>query len=108
MTIEVSFALVLSVISVVFSIFFSHKSSKKSDTKEIEERVARETKTDMKLDEITRNTSEIKDDLRSVKTDVKEQAAQVVLIKASVERAHSRIDTISNTLNIKTGGKEDV
>ena len=50
MTIEI--ALLISIVSVAFSIFFGLKNSRKSDEKDIADRIARDTRTDMKLDEI--------------------------------------------------------
>lgn len=44
MTIEISTAIIISVVSVAFSIFFGLKNNKRSDTKDIEERVKQNTK----------------------------------------------------------------
>ena len=59
MTIEV--ALLVSVVSVAFSIFFGIKNSKKSDSEEIAQRIARDTRVDMKLDEISKDVKEVKE-----------------------------------------------
>ena len=81
MTIEISTAIIISVVSVAFSIFFGLKNNKRSDTKDIEERVKQNTKINMKLD----NISSLSEDIKSVKS------------------AHRRIDTLENRMN---GGEE--
>ena len=48
MTIDVSAAIVISVLSLAFSVFMGVKNNKRSDTKDIEERVKDNTKINMK------------------------------------------------------------
>ena len=57
----IEITLLISVISVSFSVFFGLKNSKKSDEKDIAERIARDTRTDMKLDEISKDVKEVKE-----------------------------------------------
>ena len=60
MTIQVSAAIIISVLSLSFSVFMGLKSDKRTDTKDIEERVKENTRINMKMDAISNNTTEIK------------------------------------------------
>ena len=91
--------LLISAISVSCAIYFSSKNSKKTDVKEIEQRVAERTETNMKLDEINRNTQDIKYDVTAVKKDVQKHSEKIIEIDSSVKQAHHRLDTIENRLN---------
>lgn len=90
MSIEI--ALVISIVSVSFSIFFGLKNSKKSDAKDIEDRVARDTKTDMKLDEISKDVKEVKETVRTIQNDVKDHEGRIAKLEASYTRLHERVD----------------
>ena len=98
--------LVISGMSVACAIYFSHKNSKKTDVKEIEQRVAERTETNLKLDEINRNTQEIRYDVTSVKKDVQKHGEKIVEIEASAKQAHHRLDTLENRLNRKDDDNE--
>lgn len=90
MTIEI--ALLISIVSVAFSVFFGLKNSKKSDTKDIAEKVARDTKLDMKLDEIGNDVKEVKETVRTIQGDVKNHEGRIVKLEASYARLHERVD----------------
>lgn len=90
MTVEV--ALIISTVSVAFSIYFGLKNSKRTDVKDIEERAATNTKMNMKLDEINRNTTDIKYDITAIKKDVQRHSEKLVEVESSTKQAHHRID----------------
>lgn len=90
--INVEIALVLSFLSVAFSVFFGMKNNKRSDTKEVEQRVAEMTRLEVKLDNISRDLSGIKDDLRMQRTDIKTLSERLAKAEASAAQAHKRID----------------
>lgn len=99
MTIEV--ALVISIVSVAFSVFFGLKNNKRSDTKEIESRIAWETKVTMNLDSINRNMEEIKDLIRGVQNDVKDHEGRIVKLEASYKAEHKRLDEVFSMVGLK-------
>ena len=68
MTIEISTAIIISVLSLGFSVFMGMKNSKRTDKKDIEERVRENTRINMKLDNINSTTQDIKSELSSVRT----------------------------------------
>lgn len=105
MTIEI--ALLISLVSVSFSIFFGLKNSKKSDVKDIEARVARDTKTDMKLDEISKDVKEVKETVRNIQNDVKDHEGRIVKLEASYKAEHRRLDEISGMVKLETRDNDE-
>jgi len=92
MTVEV--ALLVSIVSVCFSAFFGLKSNRRADTSEIEQRIAENTKLNMKLDEIARSVNELKDEMRLQKAAVQELAERMARVEASAKQAHHRMDRL--------------
>ena len=105
MTIEV--ALLVSVVSVAFSIFFGIKNSKKSDGEEIAQRIARDTRVDMKLDEISKDVKEVKDTVRSIQNDVKDHEGRITKLEASYKAEHKRLDELFGMVELRREVKED-
>ena len=99
MTIEV--ALLISLVSVAFSIFFGLKNSKKSDEKDIAERIARDTRTDMKLDEISKDVKDVKETVRNIQNDVKDHEGRIVKLEASYKAEHKRLDDIFGMVELR-------
>ena len=99
MTIEI--ALLISIVSVAFSVFFGLKNNRRTDEKDIAERIARDTRTDMKLDEISKDVKEVKDTVRSIQSDVKDHEGRIVKIEASLKAEHKRLDEIFHMAKIK-------
>ena len=104
MTIEI--ALLISIISVSFSIFFGLKNSKKSDQKEIADRIARDTRTDMKLDEISSNVRDVKETVKNIQNDIKDHEGRIVKLESSYKAEHKRLDEIFGMVEIKREVKE--
>ena len=69
---EISISVIISAISLAFAIYMGLKNNKKASEKEISDRIARETRTDMKLDEIGNNVKEIKETVRTIQEDMKD------------------------------------
>ncbi|MEE0980341.1 MAG: hypothetical protein U0K91_01555 [Acutalibacteraceae bacterium] len=105
MTIEI--ALLISIVSVSFSVFFGLKNSKKSDVKDIEARVARDTKTDMKLDEISKDVKEVKETVRNIQNDVKDHEGRIVKLEASYKAEHKRLDEVFSFVELRGKGHEN-
>lgn len=105
MTVEV--ALIVSIVSVSFSIFFGLKNSKKSDVKDIEARVARDTKTDMKLDEISKDVKEVKDTVRNIQNDIKDHEGRIVKLESSYKAERKRLDELFAMIELKRDFNEN-
>ena len=99
-------AIIISIISVVFSVFFGFfsltfnaKNDKRSDRTELEERVKENTRINMKLDAISSNTTEIKNEVTEMRRELNSHDNRIVKVEESVKSAHHRIDGIETRLN---------
>lgn len=92
-------AVIVSVISVAAMIYFNSKNSKHTDVKDIERQVAQRTEMNMKLDEINRNTTDIKYDVSAVKKDIQAHGERLIKVEESAKSAHHRLDSIEQRLN---------
>lgn len=99
MAIEV--ALLVSIVSVAFSIFFGIKNSKKSDREDIAQRIARDTRVDMKLDEISKDVKEVKDTVKNIQNDVKDHEGRITKLEASYKAEHKRLDELFGMVELK-------
>ena len=105
MTIELSTAIIISVLSLGFSVYIGLKNSKRTDTKDIEERVKENTRINMKLDTILDTINEMKSERSEI--ELAEHEQKLTKVEASTASAHHRLDGIEERLNIKeNGGKE--
>lgn len=90
------------------SIYSNYKNSKHTDNTDVDEKIkeakreAAEMATiNVKLDEIGKDTKDIKYDITSVKETQQSQEKDIVKIDQSCRSAHHRIDYIENKLNIQ-------
>ena len=98
-TIQVSAAIIISVLSLSFSVFMGLKSDKRTDTKDIEERVKENTRINMKLDAISNNTTEIKNEVLEMRKEINSHDGRIVKVEESVKSAHHRLDGLEERLN---------
>ena len=91
----------ISFVSVAFAIFFGLKNNRRSDEKEIAERIARDTKTDMKLDAIANDVKEVKETVKSIQSDVKDHEGRIVKLEASYKAEHKRLDELFGMVDFK-------
>jgi peptidoglycan hydrolase CwlO-like protein len=101
MTIEIStaIAIIISVLSLGFSVFMGLKSNKRTDAKDIEERVKENTRINMKLDAISNNTTEIKNEVSEMRKEINSHDSRIIKVEESAKQAHHRLDTIEERLN---------
>lgn len=92
--------IVLAALSLSLSTYVAVRNNRKADDKDIADKVARDTRIDLKLEEITNYVKEIRDDNSELKRQFAEMNRQLVIVEQSVKSAHHRIDRIE--------GKEDV
>ena len=98
-TIQVSAAIIISVLSLSFSVFMGLKSDKRTDTKDIEERVKENTRINMKLYAISNNTTEIKNEVSEMRKEINSHDGRIVKVEESVKSAHHRLDGLEERLN---------
>lgn len=94
-------SIVISIVSVGFAIFFGLKNNRRSDEKEIAERIARDTRTDMKLDSIATDVKEVKETVKSIQSDVKDHEGRIVKLEASYKAEHKRLDELFGMVDFK-------
>lgn len=94
-------AVIISIISVAFSVFFglftlglNLKNNKKSDNAELTERVKENTRINMKLDTISSNTTEIKNEVTEMRKELNSHDNRIVKVEESAKQAHHRIDEL--------------
>ena len=104
-------AVIISIVSVAFSAFFglftlafNLKNNKKSDNSELTERVRENTKINIKLDTISSNTTEIKNEVLEMRKEINSHDNRIVKVEESVKSAHHRIDGLETRIN---SDKED-
>ena len=91
---SIELALLISIISVSFSVFFGLKNNRKSDEKDIADRIARDTRTDMKLDEISSNVRDVKETVKNIQNDIKDHEGRIVKLESSYKAEHKRLDEL--------------
>lgn len=94
MAIEVSTAIVISVISLLFSIYMGIRGNKRTDTKDIEERTKEHTELTVKLDYISKSTNDIKEEISSLVRKVDAHGDRLTKVEESLVTAWKRIDEI--------------
>lgn len=86
--------IVIAALSLSLSAYVALRNNRKSDDKDIAERVARDTRIDLKLEEITNYVKEIRDDNSEQKKQLADLNREMVIVQQSVKSAHHRIDRI--------------
>ena len=99
-------AIIISIISVTFSIFFgiislvlNIKNNRRADNSDLEDRVRENTRINMKLDAISSNTKEIKDEVVEMRKELNSHDNRIIKVEESVKSAHHRIDGLEARLN---------
>lgn len=99
-------AIIISIISVTFSIFFgivslvlNLKNNRRTDNSDLEDRVRENTRINMKLDTISSNTKEIKDEVVEMRKELNSHDNRIIKVEESVKSLHHRVDEMEAQLN---------
>lgn len=99
-------AIIISIISVTFSIFFgiislvlNIKNNRRTDNSDLEDRVRENTRINMKLDTISNNTKEIKDEVVEMRKELNSHDSRIIKVEESVKSLHHRVDEMATRLN---------
>lgn len=99
-------AIIISIISVTFSIFFgivslvlNIKNNRRTDNSDLEDRVRENTRINMKLDAISSNTKDIKDEVVEMRKELNSHDNRIIKVEESVKSLHHRIDGMETRLN---------
>ena len=94
-------AICISFVSLCFAVWIGLRGDKRTDTKDIEERAKENAKINFKLDEISGTTRDIKQDISSVRDDIKTHNDRLIKVEESAKQAHHRINALEERLNGK-------
>lgn len=99
-------AIIISIISVTFSIFFgivslvlNLKNNRRTDNSDLEDRVRENTRINMKLDTISSNTKEIKDEVVEMRKELNSHDNRIIKVEESVKSLHHHVDEMEARLN---------
>lgn len=99
-------AIIISIISVTFSIFFgvvslvlNIKNNRRTDNSDLEDRVRENTRINMKLDTISSNTKDIKDEVVEMRKELNSHDNRIIKVEESVKSLHHRVDEMATRLN---------
>ena len=92
MTIEVT--ILLSAISVSIALYFGIKNNRRSQKKEDKEEASQDAIVITKLESIEKGVDDIKEELKGVKADVKDDHDRIIRLEESSKQAHKRIDSL--------------
>lgn len=99
-------AIIISIISVTFSIFFgivslvlNIKNNRRTDNSDLEDRVRENTRINMKLDAISSNTKDIKDEVVEMRKELNSHDNRIIKVEESVKSLYHRVDEMATRLN---------
>lgn len=99
-------AIIISIISVTFSIFFgivslvlNIKNNRRTNNSDLEDRVRENTRINMKLDAISSNTKDIKDEVVEMRKELNSHDNRIIKVEESVKSLHHRVDEMATRLN---------
>ena len=92
MTVEI--ALLISIISVAFSVYQGIANLKRNQATDAKRESGELTTVIVKLENIGKDTSEIKADIKGVKSDVKKNTEQIIRLDESLKSAWKRINQL--------------
>ena len=99
-------AIIISIISVTFSIFFgvvslvlNIKNNRRTDNSDLEDRVRENTRINMKLDAISSNTKDIKDEVVKMRKELNSHDNRIIKVEESVKSLNHRRDGMEARLN---------
>ena len=91
--------IVIAALSLSLSTYVALRNNRKSDDKDIADKVARDTRIDLKLEEISNYVKDIRDDNSELKRQLAELNRQLIIVEQSTKSAHKRIDAIQEREN---------
>lgn len=110
MTVEITLAVIVSMLSLSFSVYMGLKNSRKTDEKDLAKRVERDTEVKMTLNEIRDDVKEVKETVKSIQNDVKDHEGRIAKLEGSLLAMHKRLDELKKYFKIngvpRTEGEE--
>ena len=98
---SIELTVLISAVSVAFAVYFGIKSTRRADTKDIEEQTKNRAELNMKLDFISKQTNEIKEQISSLVKEVQNHGVKIAELEQSTRSAHHGLDTLERRINEK-------
>lgn len=92
----VEVALIISILSVFFAIFFGALNMRRNQKADDRREQSDMTTVIVKLESINADTNEIKNDIKSLKSDVRHNSENIIRIDESLKSAWKRINELAN------------
>lgn len=88
--------IIISAASLVTAIYVAISNSKKNDKQETKTDASEMTTVIVKLENIGNGITEIKSEMKTIKTDMKEDHDRIIRVEESAKQAHKRIDELQH------------
>lgn len=88
--------IIISAASLVTAIYVAISNSKKNDKQETKSDASEMTTVIVKLENIGNGITEIKSEMKTIKTDMKEDHDRIIRVEESAKQAHKRIDGLQH------------
>lgn len=95
MTVEITLAVLVSLVSLGVTIFNSSRNRQRTNEKDIEERTTGLVRVEVKIDGLNQSMNELKDELRALRKDYQELTERVAKVESSARQAHKRLDDMN-------------
>lgn len=99
MTIEL--ALVIAIVNLAFAIIFGYAAMRRNQKADDQKEQNNMTSVIIKLESIRADTTEIKNDIKSVKADVRHNSEDIIRMDESLKSAWKRINELANEMGEK-------
>lgn len=90
---------VFSLLFTLIAVLFTARNSKRTDTKDLEERVAENTRFNIKLDNIAQDVAETKEEIKLQRREVQNLVERMAKVEASASQAHKRLDILNGEIH---------
>lgn len=88
--------IIISAASLITAVYVAISNSKKNDKQETKSDASEMTTVIVKLENIGNGITEIKSEMKTIKTDMKEDHDRIIRVEESAKQAHKRIDGLQH------------
>lgn len=92
-------SIICSILFGASTLYFALKNNKRTDTQDITNRATSDAIINVKLDNISNTTTEIRNEVKTMREDVKEIDRRLTVVEESTKQAHHRLDDFGVRLN---------
>ena len=93
---EINFSTIMSVLSFIVALYVAITNSKRNNKQDTKSDASEMTTVIVKLENIGNGITEIKSEMKTIKTDMKEDHDRIIRVEESAKQAHKRIDELQH------------